>query len=141
MILSHTSEYALRAVLHLARQPDDQLARVADVAAALDIPRNYLSKILHLLAHAGILASTRGKMGGFRLAVEPREITLLDIVREFEDVNERRQCLLGRAVCSDRSPCLAHGKWKATSEAVTAFFRDTTILDLLRETLASVDAA
>ena len=58
MILSQTAEHALRAVLYLA-QREDELVRVGDIAEALSIPRNYLSKILHLLAREGVLASTR----------------------------------------------------------------------------------
>jgi Rrf2 family protein len=133
VILSQTAEHALRAVLYLAQQDGEQLARVHEIAAELEIPRNYLSKILHTLARSGILASTRGKTGGFRLAVEPGRLPLIDIVREFDDVTDRRQCLLGRPVCSDRTACAAHQRWKDTSERVAAFFRDTTIAELLKD--------
>jgi Rrf2 family protein len=141
VILSRTSEYAVRASLFVASQPATALVRVADVAAALDIPRNYLSKIFHTLTRAGLLASTRGKLGGFRLARPPQAITLLDVVSRFDDMTGTRQCLLGRSVCSDRTPCMAHRGWQATSEAVAAFFRETTIADLLREAPIREDAA
>lgn len=140
MILSQTSEYALRAVLHLAGQPGGRLVRAADVAGALHIPRNYLSKIFHALARAGVLTSARGKSGGFRLAQPPEEVTLLDIVSEFDDMTARRHCLLGRPVCSDRTACHAHRRWKTTSEAVATFFRETTVSDLLRQAPAGVNA-
>jgi Rrf2 family protein len=141
VILSQTAEHALRAVLYLAQQEGEQLARVNDIAAALGIPRNYLSKILHALARGGILSSTRGKTGGFRLAVEADRLALIDIIREFDDVTERRQCLLGRPVCSDRTACAAHQRWKDTSEQVAAFFRETTIAELLKGTPAGRDLA
>jgi len=133
MILSQTAEYALRAVLFIGRQPEDHLVRVNEIAAALRIPRNYLSKILHALARSGVLASTRGKTGGFQLAVPVERLTLVRVVGEFDDVNQRRHCLLGNPVCSDRTACTAHGQWKQAAEAVAAFFRDTTIGDLLRD--------
>ncbi len=141
MILSQTAEYAVRAVVHLAGRPPEEYARVADVAAALDIPRNYLSKILHALARTGTLDSTRGKAGGFRLGRPAEDVTLLDVVGEFDDITERRQCLLGRPVCSDRTACPAHERWKETSEAVASFFRETTIADLLRRPRPSASAA
>lgn len=133
MILSQTAEYALRAVLYLAQQAEDQLVRVGDIAQALRIPRNYLSKILHTLARAGVLASARGKTGGFRLAVSADRLSLLDVVQEFDRLEERRQCLLGRPVCSDRHACAAHDKWKKTADGVASFFRDTTVADLLQD--------
>ncbi|MSR06350.1 MAG: Rrf2 family transcriptional regulator [Gemmatimonadetes bacterium] len=98
---------------------------------AVRSPANYLSKIFHTLARAGILTSTRGKSGGFRLAQAPEETTLLEIVQEFDDITAGRQCLLGRPVCSDRTACNAHAQWKKTSEAVATFFRETTVADLL----------
>jgi Rrf2 family protein len=133
VILSQTAEYALRAVLYLGQQPKGTLTRVNDVASALKIPRNYLSKILHVLARAGILSSTRGKAGGFRLATPVERLTLLKVVGEFDDVDQRRHCLLGNPVCSDRTACAAHAQWKQTADAVATFFRTTTIADLLQE--------
>ena len=134
MILSQTAEYALRAVLYVAQNDQHNLVRVADIAEALKIPRNYLSKILHILARAGILASSRGKTGGFRLAVPADQLALLDLIQAFDTIEERRWCLLGRPVCSDHQPCAAHERWKHTAETVSTFFRSTTIADLLPKT-------
>ncbi|MBI4501747.1 MAG: Rrf2 family transcriptional regulator [Gemmatimonadetes bacterium] len=130
MILSQTAEHALRAVLYLA-QHEEELVRVGDIAEALRIPRNYLSKILHLLAREGVLASTRGKAGGFRLAVPAARLPLISVLEHFDRFDERRQCLLGRPTCNDRTACAAHSKWKGTAEQVAGFFRDTTVSDLL----------
>jgi Rrf2 family protein len=68
-LLSQTTEYALRAVLHIASQPDGTPVRANALASAIGVPQNYLSKTLHQLARAGILTSTRGPTGGFQLAV------------------------------------------------------------------------
>ena len=62
IVLSKTSEYALRAVLHLARCGADRTVRASEMASALAVPANYLSKILHNLARAGILSSERGQV-------------------------------------------------------------------------------
>ena len=70
-MLSQTAEYALRAVLYVAEHGDDRLVQVSEMARVLRIPRNYLSKIVHALVREGVLHSTRGKSGGFRLAVAP----------------------------------------------------------------------
>ncbi len=133
IMLSQTAEYALRAVLYLAERADDGTVRVGEMAQALRIPRNYLSKILHRLARAGVLASTRGKTGGFRLAVAADRLRLSEIVAPFDRVDERRRCLLGRPQCSDRTACAAHSRWKDVADTVATFFRETTVAELLSD--------
>lgn len=129
-VLSQTTEYALRAVLHLAAHEDQGLARVNTLAAQLRIPPSYLSKTLSQLARAGVLASTRGKRGGFRLARPATRIRLDEVIGPFEEIG-RRHCLLGGSVCSDRTACVAHQAWKPMAEALAAFFRNTSVADIL----------
>ncbi len=139
-MLSQTTEYALRALAHLAREGTDPSARTAEetilqaeeIASALDVPRNYLSKILHALSREGILASTRGPRGGFRLAAPARDIPLSRIVKVFEPqlLADEQRCIMGRTVCSDDDPCSAHEHWKGVSRSVRAFFARTTLEDL-----------
>jgi Rrf2 family protein len=131
-MLSHTAQYALRAVVTIAEQPNGQPIGAGKLAAALGIPQNYLSKTLHQLARSGLLESTRGKFGGFQLARPAGRISLLDIVMLFDAVGGERSCLLGRAVCSDHNPCPAHTRWKAVGDRTAEFFRETTVLDLMR---------
>ena len=130
-MLSQTAEYALRTVLFIAERGSARPVRVREIAAALRLPRNYLSKTLHRLARAGILVSSRGKHGGFQLAVPANRLRLLGVVELFDPIGVGRRCLLGRPVCSDRPACRAHERWKATGDAVAGFFRDTTVADLL----------
>jgi len=130
-MLSQTAEYALRAVIHLAEHEEDAPVRVGDMARELGAPRNYLSKILGELVRAGILSSARGPAGGFRLAVVPGKLTLSRVVSAFDPVPGRRRCLLGRTRCSDAHPCGAHDRWKSVAEAMTEFFRTTTVADVL----------
>ncbi|OGU07855.1 MAG: hypothetical protein A2W29_07100 [Gemmatimonadetes bacterium RBG_16_66_8] len=132
-MLSNTAEYALKAVLYLAERHGGPPVRAGEMADALRIPRNYLAKILHELARSGVLTSARGKLGGFRLARRPREIPLLMVVSRFDRIEARRSCLLGKRECTDRHPCAAHGRWKALGEQTAAFFRDTTVADLLQD--------
>jgi Rrf2 family iron-sulfur cluster assembly transcriptional regulator len=113
--------------------------RVTDLAADLRIPRNYLSKILHQLSRRGLLISSRGKRGGFRLAGSPSTMRLAAVVGVFDAMEERRQCLLGRATCSDRQPCAVHVRWKRVSDDWLRFFRETSIGELVtREEVAVV---
>jgi Rrf2 family protein len=130
-MLSKTSEYALRAVLLLARQPRDRLVRATDLADGLAVPANYLSKILHALSRAGVLASERGRHGGFRLARPADQTSLADVVGPFDEVRPQTLCLLGRTRCADDQPCAAHDRWREVFGPVTDFFRDTMVAELL----------
>jgi len=134
-MLSQTAQYALRAVLYLASRADrEELVKIDEIADELRMPRNSLSKTLHALGRAGVLASTRGPSGGFRLAVEPERLSLARVVAPFDTIGQKeRQCILGRATCSDARPCTAHDSWKTVSQRVHGFFRDTTVADMLRD--------
>lgn len=133
-MLSNTAEYALRAVLHVAEAAaEGESLPVGVVSEALGIPKNYLSKILHELARAGVLASTRGKHGGFRLAQSPSRITLFDVVSCFDEIGATRRCLLGRPKCNDENPCVVHDRWKDVAQEVATFFRHTSLAEVVSE--------
>jgi Rrf2 family protein len=132
-MLSTTAEYALRAVVYLARHEGEGPVQALELADATDVPLSYMRKVLHELGRAGILHSTRGKHGGFRLGSAPERISLLDVVSRFDRITDRRSCILGRTECSDRDPCPVHEHWKATSERVAAFFSGTTLADVVED--------
>ena len=129
-MLSQTAEYALRAVVLLAGRAPGSTARVGELADALDIPQNYLSKTLHTLTRAGVLVSARGKGGGFALGRPAEDITLLEIVDPFDRLGTRPTCLMGQGECSEAHACAAHHTWKEVSSRVQGFFSQTTLADL-----------
>jgi Rrf2 family protein len=129
-MLTQTAEYALRAVLHIAATEEGRPVRVDEVAEALDIPRNYLSKVMHVLARTGVLHSTRGPTGGFTLGRPATDIMLAEVIAGFDPLEDR--CLLMRRRCSDAEPCIAHHQWKHVAVQLRSFFRDTTVDDLVQ---------
>lgn len=131
-MISKTDQYALRAVLYLA-QHSGAPVRAAEIARGLALPANYLSKILHALARAGVLDSERGPRGGFRLARPAEDVSLADVIEPFDSVASERACLFGRPECSDASPCPVHRKWKRASDPIIDFFNETKVSDLLNE--------
>jgi Rrf2 family protein len=104
--------------------------RADEIASKLDVPRNYLSKILHELARTGLLSSTRGRKGGFCLGRSPSEITLLQVVEQFESFGEERACFLGQLECSDGNPCAMHGRWSTVRDRVDRLLEGTTLLEV-----------
>lgn len=134
-MLTRTGGYALHAALAIAERQgagEGRAVRAAEVAEALDIPANYLSKILQQLARDGVLVSERGRNGGFRLARDPGTISLLEVVAGFDDLGRERQCLLGRGTCSDVGGCPAHREWKRASAPAFRFFEERTLADLMQ---------
>ena len=128
-MLNQTVEYALRAVIYVARDQSVSF-RAADVAAGIDAPRNYVAKILSQLARVGILESVRGPSGGFRLAAPPTTVRLADVVAAFRGSAEQR-CLLGHGICGSNPSCGAHRRWAPIARTLDHFFADTTIADML----------
>ena len=135
MLISQTSRYAVQAAIYLAeRWGQDRLVPVGEIAEALDVPRNYLSKTLHQLARDGVLVSVRGPKGGFRLSGDPATLTLADIVLPLEPTITDRRCLLGRTTCSDEDPCAAHDRWKSLADQEARFLVETSLADLVHGT-------
>ena len=84
MKLTCRSEYALLALVYLARCETEKYVSVQTIAAAQGIPPKFLEQILLTLRLAKYLHSSKGKSGGFRLAKSPDKISLAEIVRLFD---------------------------------------------------------
>ncbi len=126
-MLSKTAEYAIRAVLYMARRGDTTPVSADEIADALDAPRNYLSKTLNALAKARILSSLRGPRGGFSLAVPAGDLTIARIVDAFDTSRASGMCLLGGAPCDLSRPCTAHDRWVEIHRSSRAPMETTTI--------------
>lgn len=127
-MLSTTSQYALRALSHLARRSGDAVLG-RDLARSVGIPANYLSKVLLTLRNAGLVDTTRGSGGGYRLRRPATEIHLIDVVELFDEVSRTKPgCFLGRTrPCSEVKPCTAHSTWKGLQAAYLGFLVSTPL--------------
>src|SRR5919108_64127 len=127
-MLSITSQYALRALSHLARQPGRAVLG-RDLAQSVEIPANYLSKVLLILRNAGLVDTTRGSGGGYQLGRAANDIHLIDVVELFEEVSRTKPpCFLGRTrACSETKPCTAHSTWKGLQAAYLRFLVSTPL--------------
>ena len=132
MILSQPSKHGLRAVLYLA-QHDPEVLLVKDIAEALHIPRYFLAKILQSLSKQGLLLSSKGPGGGFKLARPDGEVTLLDVVRTIEGDSFGEGCVLGLGECSEENQCQCplHARWAVIKDEILQMLRDKTTMQLL----------
>ena len=131
-VLSHSADYALRAVLYLAAHDGGRLIPANEIAEALHVPQRYLGKVLNTLAHAGTLSSTRGPRGGFRLVRDPAQLTLADVIAPFDAIGEPLQCLLHHRECSLTHPCAAHHDWQRIGTDLRDFFQRMSVAELLK---------
>lgn len=131
-VISKTGEYALRAVVYIVTEGKGASMRANEIAKALGVPANYLSKTLHQLARAGILSSERGPRGGFRLARSPEDLSLADVLRPLDATWLDCGCLMGLPQCGEENSCPLHKRWKRVREPVCQFFRETTLAEVLK---------
>jgi Rrf2 family nitric oxide-sensitive transcriptional repressor len=100
-VLSRTAEYALRAMVYLAKRDGESIS-IREIADAAGVPQSYLSKIMHGIARANLVLSQRGKNGGFTLAREPAALTLFDIVQAVDPIHRITECPRGVEEHCDR---------------------------------------
>lgn len=127
-MLSTTSEYAIRALCHLANLAEEETVLGRELSEKAQIPGNFLAKILLALNKAGMVEASRGPHGGYRLRRPAESISLLEVVTVFEGSAAVPSCLLQHSrPCSDDHPCAAHTEWRVVRDVYTAFLHDTTI--------------
>ncbi len=132
VIFSKKCEYGLQAVLYLAAKQGEEVIRVDNIANELNIPKEFVSKILQSLRDNGIIESKKGKAGGFALGKNPSDIKLIDIVEAIDGLGIFNSCVLGFPNCSPDSPCAVHDKWgKLRTEAYKMLSEET--LDKFKE--------
>lgn len=130
MLITRATEYAIRAVLYLAKQPAGEIVLKKDICRTQDITPAFLTKILQPLIKAGIVGSQRGVGGGFYLARAPERITLLDVVEAQEGPVYLNQCLMQEKTCERDVFCPVHGAWRHIRDEMTRVLTQYTFARL-----------
>ena len=100
MVLNQATEYAMRMLLYLTKQNSMRPTDAASISEEELIPKRFLFKIVRELVRVGIVKSIRGKSGGFKLARNPEEITLYEIIEAVEGPIPLNKCLLDPNKCN-----------------------------------------
>jgi Rrf2 family iron-sulfur cluster assembly transcriptional regulator len=138
VIFSKKCEYGLQAVLYLASRHGEQVVAAEEIAGKLNIPREFVSKILQSLTESGLVYSKKGKAGGFALAKDPKSIRLIDIVAAIDGLGMFNSCVLGFPSCSPQHPCPLHDKWGALRTNAYNMLTDQTLDQLRDKTLHKI---
>ncbi len=126
-MISQTAEYALRAIVFLADQ--DEPCTNSQIAEATVVPAGYLAKVMQILSRNKLVLAQRGLRGGFRLAHEPKKLTVLEVVNTVDPVRRFYECPLG---LHGIHLCPLHRSLDDAAKAVEDTFGDMTIADLIR---------
>jgi len=108
MVLSNSSQYAIRILAYMADQKDSQLINATELAEILYIPYKFLTKIMTELVKIDLVESIRGREGGFKLKKKSSDIMVSDILDLFNDSIKDEQCVLGIGFCNGMYKCALH---------------------------------
>jgi len=133
LLFSRQCEYALQAVLYLAKINTGKMTSIKEMASRLDIPYHYLAKILQNLSNKGILQSVKGRTGGFALRIPVDQITLLQVIDAVDGPAVKHTCVMGFGECSDENPCALHDEWVRLRTGLFDVLNDKNVIQLAKE--------
>ena len=130
-MFSMTTEYALRAAVYLSER-HGEVQTASRVAEATQTPVRYASRVLQLLVEGGLATSQRGPTGGFALAREPNDVTLLDVVQAIEPIQRIRRCPLNLPE-HERELCPLHKAMDSVAAKAEATLGSLTLADVMAQ--------
>ena len=133
MQITRQADYAVRAVLHLARLGPNQRAATSQIAEEQRIPPSFLAKIVSQLSVAGLLQTSRGARGGVSLSRSPEDISLLDVVEAIDGPILLNDCVAGNGTCYFSDSCPVKLVWGRAQSELVGELRHTTFDQFINE--------
>jgi Rrf2 family nitric oxide-sensitive transcriptional repressor len=127
MQLTRYTDYSLRVLLHVGTRERDQLSSINEIAAAYDISKNHLMKVVQDLGRAGFLETVRGRSGGLRLGRPADEIGIGDVVRHAEPGFDLVDC----STCIAAPACILPRIFAEATRSFLGVLDRYTLADLL----------
>lgn len=131
--LTRDGEYAVRAVVFLAAQPEGKVSLINEISEEQEVPKSYLSKIMQHLTRAGLVKSRRGAKGGFMLARPAASITLRETIEAVEGPIYLNVCLIRKGECHRDDLCPVHPVWKEAQKKLVEVLDSKTMADLVKD--------
>lgn len=135
-MLSRKTKYGLKALTYLAKQDSVEPIQIVIISEAENISQKFLESILLILRKAGILASKKGKGGGYFLAKEPENITIAAVYRALEGPIALVPCVSLNFYekcddCPSEEACSVHNLMVRVRDTNLTIFENTTLADLI----------
>ena len=132
MNITSKGRYALRVMLDLAQHREEGYISLKTIAERQGYSMKYLEMIVGSLKRAGLVASTRGKEGGYRLVRDPEDYTIGEILRCIEDNLAPLSCIKAGDICCEHAgECMTVPMWKELDDITNAYLDGVSLQDLL----------
>lgn len=131
MMVSTKGRYALRTMIDLAQHADGSSISLSDIAKRQQISVKYLEAVISTLNKGGLVISKMGKKGGYRLAKEPKDYTIGEILKLTEGNLAPVACLKEENSCERAGMCMTLPMWQEVKNLITDYFEQITLEDLL----------
>ncbi|WP_038036537.1 Rrf2 family transcriptional regulator [Thermopetrobacter sp. TC1] len=135
MKLSTKGRYAVMAMADIASRHTDKPVSLAEIAASQNISQEYLEQLFSRLRKAGLVTSVRGPGGGYRLARDPDEIFISDIISAADEPLSVTRCPDGDGVqgCQNGEACITHELWSSLRRQIWGFLSSVTLGDVVEK--------
>jgi Rrf2 family protein len=125
MQITRQADYAIRAVLYLARQEPKKAIATSTIAREMKIPPSFLAKIISQLSIAGLLNTTRGAHGGVTLSRSIHDVSLLEVVEAIDGPILLNDCVGDPGDCQFNGECPLHDIWSDAQGKLVKQLHDT----------------
>ena len=126
-VIRRNTDYSIRAMVHIAGRRGGEPVSNKRLADELDIPYHLVCKLMQRLGKAGFVKSCMGPKGGFYLAKDPAEISLLEIIEAIQGRIMLNRCLLGSNRCPQQAVCTIRGSLAELQDDIDGYLRGVTI--------------
>ena len=133
MRLTRAGEYAVRCILYLSKKGKGVLVSRKEIAEHAVIPGHFLAKIAQELARAGMIEISQGAKGGFRLLINPGEITLLQVVETMIGEIFLNDCVVRPESCEVSPDCSVYNVWMAARDQLRNTLGGVTFAQLIQQ--------
>jgi len=130
MQITQTADYAVRTAVYLALHRNDGPVAAASIAREMTIPVDYISKVVQALSRAGLVESVPGRNGGARLARDPADLSMLDIIEAVDGPVTLTRCVTRPGACPRDSFCIVHPFWESTQKALISVLSGKKLSDI-----------
>jgi Rrf2 family protein len=131
--ISRKTEYAIRGLMCLARNEKGGYIMLRQIGNETKASQIFLAKIFQTLSSAHLVESSRGVVGGFRLAKKPEDITLKEIVEATEGPIQVNVCIVDSKSCDFSEVCSAHVAWQKVRTGLDHILSGITLKEIASE--------
>jgi len=131
--VNRQTDYAIRVILALAKQPEGTRLSTGQIGQEMLIPKTFLPRIVARLAQNGLIKTFPGRDGGLMLSRTATAINLLDVMDAFEGAMLLSECMLGEQACPFEDNCPVRKRWTRLQNVIANELAQTSFYDLAQE--------